>query len=267
MVSSAGAPGSSVLARPFLNVNSNVEDADPVAVPNVMAGTFTVETPQRFYGADANLRYNYLNSPSQGYRITALAGFRYLQLNEGLVIREALQDLPGLGAAGNSYSLTENFNTRNSFYGGQVGFDYDWHLGPVFLGLTSTVAFGKTHQEQTNAAITRIAEPNGTVTVGVNRGLLIQPSNAGQRSRDVFSMVPDTTAKLGLELNDHIHFGVGYNFLYWTGVARPANQIDRAINIQALQPFDQIGAARPAPVFASSGFWAQGLTVHLGLTF
>ncbi len=267
VLSSAGAPGTSVLARPFLNVNAGVEDADPVAVPNAMAGTFTVAMPRSFYGVDANLRYIYLNDLSQSSRITFLTGVRFLQLDEKLVISEALRDLPGLGAVGNSYSLAETFSTNNSFYGGQFGLEYEWSLGPVSVGLTNTVAVGTTNQVQTNSATTKFTEPNGVVTVGVNRALLIQPSNAGQRGRNVFSVVPETTLKLGFDLNEHIRFGVGYNFLYWSGVARPANQIDRAINIQALQPFDQIGPARPAPLFTSSGFWAQGLNVNLGFTF
>ena len=65
----------------------------------------------------------------------------------------------------------------------------------------------------------------------------------------------------------HLPISPGYNFLYWTGVARPGNQMDRAINIQSLQPFDQIGQARPAPLFSSTGFWAQGMSVQMAFTF
>jgi hypothetical protein len=267
VVSSGAGPGTPVLGRPFFNGNANVEDADPVAVPNAMRGTFTVQTPLRLYGTDANLRWTYINDRSGGYRLQILAGGRFLRLDEKLGIGEGLQDLPGLGAGGNNYSLREAFNTRNSFYGGQLGLDYETAVGPVYFGATGTLAAGTTYQVQNNSASTRITESDGTVTVGVNRGLLIQPSNAGKRSRDAFSIVPEATVRLGYDFNDNVRLAVGYDVLYWSGVARPGNQIDRAVNIQALQPFDQIGTARPAPVFNSSSFWAQGLTVSLGLTF
>src|SRR5262249_13233310 len=128
------------------------------------------------------------------------------------------------------------------------------------------VAMGSTSQTQDITASSEITQPNGTVSSGSNRALLVQPSNAGHRTREAFSVVPEAMLRVEYLFNDYVRIGLGYQFLYWYGVARPGN-IDRAINIQALQPFDQVGPARPSPQFSTTGFWAQGLSASLMFSF
>jgi len=55
-VRSDGAPGSAVIARPFYNANAGIPDADPIAVPGIMAGGISIDTPRFFYGGEVNLR-------------------------------------------------------------------------------------------------------------------------------------------------------------------------------------------------------------------
>jgi hypothetical protein len=266
-VTSSGFPGSPVLARPFYNVNAHQEDADPVAVTNMMAGSVAVDVPRNLFGGEANLRYNYVGSPLFSDRFILLGGFRFLKLDEKVGITETLQDLPGLGAPGNFYNLFERFSAHNQFYGGQIGLEFERHVGPVALDIVGKFAVGGTQQEVNNSAITVIRGIDAVNHVGPNRGLLVQPSNAGKFHRTVFSVVPDLEFNVALALNDHIRVGVGYQFLYWTGVNRAAYQIDRVVNVQALQPFDQVGTARPAAIFTSTGFWAQGLNARIEFAF
>jgi hypothetical protein len=266
-ISSNGAAGSPVLARPFFNVNAGVEDADPLAVPGVQSGRLGISLPSRLFGADSNLRYNYLGGRDDGYRITILAGVRYLRLDEKLVIAESLQDLPGVGAQGNTTSLGENFTDYNTFLGGQIGLEYEWRLGPVFMIVGGKCAFGNTHELQRNTAFTQITEPNGTVTQNNDRGLLVQPSNAFRISKDTFAYVPEGTFNLGVEFNKNLRASLGYNVLAISHVMRPGYQVDRAVNIQALQPFDEIGIARPALQFNQNAFWVMGLTANVEFSF
>jgi hypothetical protein len=59
---------------------------------------------------------------------------------------------------------------------------------------------------------------------------------------------------------------VGYNFLYWSNVIRPGNQVDRVINPNLLPPANGLGGPnRPTFEFHGSDFWAQG--VSFGLEF
>jgi hypothetical protein len=262
-----GAPGSNVLARPFYNANAGQQDADPISVPGTMKGTFTADTPLRFNGGDLNIRWLALDSGATGARVAFLAGFRYLSLDEKLLIGENLVDLPGLGAAGNQYMLHENFTTYDRFYGGQVGCDYEYRFGMFYVDALAKLGIGPTDETIAASANSRIIEPT-TVVTSNNRALLVQPSNNGKYNRTEFSVVPEVGLTFGLQFNEYLSLGVGYNFLYWNQVARPGKSVDTTINIQALQAFDQIGPARPALTNAgTTDFWAQGFSLSMQVNF
>src|SRR5262249_49903805 len=94
-----------------------------------------------------------------------------------------------------------------------------------------------------------------------NRGLLVQPSNTGTFRRDRFSIVPEFVFNAYYEFNDYVRFKIGYTFLYESIVARPGDQIDRVVNLQALQPVGQVGPNPPGFVFRDLAFFVQGLPV------
>src|SRR5262249_15480324 len=149
-----------------------------------------------------------------------LLGARYLNLDEKLEIAESLQDLPGLGIQGNSTQLGESFVAYNRFYGGQIGLGWELCLAKLSLSVDARVAFGSNRETSKVSGFTTIPEPDGTVTTGINRALLVQPSNAGRFTRDEFAYVPETTVRFAYAFNDYVRMSIGYNFLYWHGVAR-----------------------------------------------
>jgi hypothetical protein len=263
-----GASGTPVIGRPFFNVNAGLEDSDPIAVPNVQSGTLVILQPRRMSGGEANLVFGQDPSIYSKGRCSLLLGARFVSLDEKLIASEWLSDLPGLGIQGNNTFLQDNFTDYNRFYGGQIGVAWDTHLGPVFLSLVGKIALGVNDQAGKASAVTRVTElPTGLVTTSFNRGLLVMPSNAGSIRRSEFSYVPETTINLGYNFNEWVRFSVGYNLLFWYRVLRPGDQIDRAVNIQALQPFDEVGPARPMAHVQNSNFWAQGFTATIGFSF
>lgn len=114
-----------------------------------------------------------------------------------------------------------------------------------------------------------ITAPNGQQR-SFNGGLLAVPSNIGRHTRDQFSVVPEVGVKLGYQFTDHLRVFVGYNFLYWTNVVRPGDQIDPVLNVAQIPNFT-IGnqaasqTVRPIVPFRNSDFWAQG--INAGLEF
>jgi hypothetical protein len=112
-----------------------------------------------------------------------------------------------------------------------------------------------------------------TFANGVNQnfvgGLLAERSNIGSFHRDRFSVVPEVDLKVGYQLTDHVKVFAGYDFLYWSSVVRPGQQIDRTIDETLIPNFNSgatpAGQNRPMVLFRESDFWAQGLT--LGLEF
>ena len=79
-------------------------------------------------------------------------------------------------------------------------------------------------------------------------------------------MVPEVGVNLGVRVTQRLTLTGGYTFLYWSDVARPADQIDRNLNpnlIPTSNTFGGGGPQRPAPGIRSNDFYAHGLTVGL----
>jgi hypothetical protein len=264
--------GVSVLSRPFLNINPIVNgtpgmpvpDREIIAFPGFATGTFTAKTSDVLWGADINARMNLLSGCR--WRLDGLAGFRYLHFDEQLTITETFQGIAGPNA-GRAGSLMDHFETNNDFYGGQLGLVGELRRGPWSLDMIGKVALGTTHQSVTASGAQMGMNEFGAPVSGA--GLLVQPSNAGTRNRDSFSVVPEVTLNLGYQVTQHLKVFAGYDFLYWSHVTRVGDQIDTTLDVNSRTfPISQApGATRPAPRFQDTGFWAQGFNAGLQFTW
>jgi hypothetical protein len=274
-VSGFGGANSGAIARPFINAVTGREDSELVSFPGLVSGTVNVSTSSRLWGAEENAVINLCCScescscTPHGYRVDLLAGFRYLELDEGLTISESLTVLPtATTGAGTRFGLVDEFDTHNRFYGGQVGARAEYWWGRFFTDALAKVALGSTHESVTINGATIISAPGATPVVREG-GLLALPTNIGHFSRDRFSVVPEVGINVGYAITSNLRAFVGYTFLYWSDVARPGNQIDRVINPTQI-PTNMgagtlVGPARPAVNLRDTDFWAQG--VNFGVEF
>jgi hypothetical protein len=260
---SATSPGFPLLARPFFDVGpaapAGGQNAELVAAPGVLAGTVNASVTSRFWGIEGNLRSNCWCGP--GSTGDFLVGYRHLQLDEALAVTE---NLTVLTAGGGAFALTDRFSAKNAFDGGQIGWDAEFRRNRWFLDLKTKIALGNVHQTVNIAGATVITDP----ALGVRTfagGLLAQPTNSGQFSRNRFAWAPEVGVNVGYQLTDHLRAFVGYDFLYLSSVVRPGNQVDFAVNSNQLAPPLAGGPARPAFAFHGSDFWAQG--INFGLEF
>ncbi len=264
----AGTPGSTFIARPFFDVLRGTENAEAINAPGVLAGTVNVNLHTNFWGIEENVLYNLCCGCC--YRIDFLAGFRYLRLSEDLDIRENLNVLPGVaGIGGTNIVVADDFNTRNEFWGGQIGIRGEYRSGNIFVSGYGKIAFGDT-EEQVDIHGVTVFTPPGAAPIARVGGLLALPTNSGRFNRDEFAVVPEVGINLGYQVTDHMRAYVGYTFLYWSDVVRPGDQIDRAVNASQLPtsvgpPSTLTGPARPAFAFHSTDFWAQG--INFGVEF
>ncbi len=275
---SSGAPGSLVLARPFFDVSSGLPNSELIAFPGLASGIVGVHSTTRLQGPEANLICNLCCScgdcgdccgPARGYRVDLISGLRYLDLNEGLGVVEDTQILPGSPVfAPADIRAFDQFDTRNQFYGGQVGVRAEVWWNRVFANIAGKVALGDTHQTVDINGATSITPLGGPATVKPG-SLLALPSNIGRFSRDEFSVVPEGSVNVGYQVTNNLRVSVGYTFLYWSGVERPSDAIDLRVNSTrvptSLAP--PSGPAAPLFTFGGSDFWAQGLTVGVELIF
>ena len=238
-----------------------------MAFPGLVAGRISVDSSSRLQGYEANFLCNLCSSCN--WRVTALAGFRYLDLDEGLSITENPAVLPSVPLLGGSqFVLHDSFGTQNQFYGGQVGLRGEMCLGRFFAVASAKVALGDCQQSVDIGGFTQFTTPAGAVNTQPG-GLLALPSNSGHFFADRFAVVPEGTLTVGYQVTEHLCVTFGYTFLYWSNVARPGDQIDRNINPAALPTSGTAGMQSNHPAFSlqDTNFWAQGLTFGLELRF
>jgi Putative beta barrel porin-7 (BBP7) len=265
-----------VLARPFQIAQTGTEFSELISLPGVFNGRVSIEAPTRLWGIDTNIRCPLCPCVGcGGQQIQLLAGFRYLDLKEGLTVMEDVQGLntPAAGAIQNSTDLVfDSFNTHNMFYGGQVGAETRWYLGRFSIDLLGKVALGVTHEEVTINGGQTVTNNTTGITTSVPGGLLALPgANIGTFSKDRFAVVPEIGLTLGYQVTNHIRASVGYNFLYWSSVVRPGDQIDRVLDPTKIPNFSPAPAGvtgpanpvRPMVTLRDTDYWAQGLTFGL----
>ena len=98
-------------------------------------------------------------------------------------------------------------------------------------------------------------------------GLLAAGPNIGQFTSNHFSVVPELSLNVGYFVTPNIRLYAGYNFLLWTNVIRPGDQIDHTVDLTFV-PNSPTGAAfsgqyRPHPLFKQSDLVVNGIQFGL----
>jgi hypothetical protein len=255
-----------VLGRPFFAVNAGgFETAEIVATPGSLVGTVSVNAKSSLWGLTPS--YQCCLCSGCDYRVAALIGFRYLDLDEDITVTENVTGLPTSNQARlvNQQALVfDSFGTRNQFYGADFGLTGENHWGRFSLDYRGKLAVGGVHQEVTingGQALTSLV--NGQVQT-FSGGLLALNSNIGRFSRDRFAVLPELDLNVGYDLTDNLRFFVGYSFLYCSSVVRAGDQIDRNLDITQIPGFRITGlpsAGQNSPMlpFKATDFWAQGV--------
>lgn len=264
--------GTPVLARPFLNAATGLEDAQLVAYPNVVEGVTTAASGSYLRSVEALLRATWCKDPCR--RIDLLGGYRYLGFREGLRLEEhlILRDPGGLAQIGTTVDLFDQFDVRNSFHGGELGvltsFSRDW----LSLDIATKLGVGSVSRELAIDGGTLVKTPTGG-QASARGGLLALPSNMTTYKDDTFAVLPELDIKARLQVTERLSLSVGYQLMFLTNVYRTGQQIDRAVDTSQLAgvlPVNTVGNAgqfHPASLLRDSTLRAQGLTVGLSLTY
>jgi hypothetical protein len=265
--------GTMPLTLPYFDASTNLMTGNPVgesAFPvaglvngGVLTGSVDVRTYTQMWGGEINATM--LLYRDDHLRVDALAGVRYLGLQDDLSISTATTS-PGGGS-----STFDSFRVQNNFYGGQIGARGRYTFGQFWTSLSTKIAFGTT---QETLDINGNAVLPGFVPAGAPQlpgGFYTAVSNLGSSRQDSFAIVSDTTLAVGWRPLDWINLGVGYNFLYWSRMMRSGDQVSHAINTNlnpALTPFATPGgAAAPARLDRETDFWGHGLSFTVEFRF
>lgn len=268
----SGPAGLPLLARPFVDAQTFMGTAALVASPGQFSGTFNFGSTLRLWTTEANVTW-------QRGSVDMLVGFRYASLDESLALGQTTSILPG-GVAGfngnlitapNRLMLLDAFDSRNQFYGGQIGVQKESRWGKMFIFMSGKCGFGNNHQTAKTNGSTTLSTPAGVVGT-VPGGLLAVRSNIGVRSRDEFSILPELAVNVGVDLTCWFRVYAGYNAVYWTNVLRPGDQISRGVNPGFVPSSVNFGTGVPSlnvpqPRFGNSDFWAQGVTFGMAVRY
>ena len=226
-----------VLARPFLDTanRTSVENAVVLASPGAFTGSIDARTVFSAYGAEANPFFRLVQGNSVNFDL--ITGFRYFAANERLdvydsrtILAGGVSAFNGLGVGAGSQLLTEDHvSARNQFYGLNLGARLSYASGPWFVDLTGKVAIGGVHQIVTLDGKTTLIGGGlvgPTTTAG---GFLANIANGGSRNNNDFAVLPEGNAQLGYQATSWLNVFAGYQVIYLSNMARPADQVSRAI--------------------------------------
>jgi hypothetical protein len=233
--------------------------ADPVIG---RVGSVSITQSLQLWGTEFNGLFCLYRKP--GLEVNGLVGFRYMDLRETLALNAATTDV----ALGTTTTFSDSFNTRNQFYGVNLGLRGSLQYDRLSVDVTGKVALGSTHEVvDIQGRSAQAGDPAvGAIPGTYPGGLFAQPSNIGRYSSNRFSVVPAVELKVGYQITPAIKAFVGYDYLYWNQVVRPGNQIDRNVNTSQSSVFTGVpggtfaGPAQPAAIINRSDFWAQGVT-------
>lgn len=258
-----------VLGRPYIDVKTGMPAATLVASPGTAVGSVAVGVSTWLSGAEANMSARLLSSGR--FHLTALGGFRFLNLDDDLTIDEQFnvaRSVPGFG--GNSVTLHDEFCSNNLFYGGQLGLKASLQQRAVTIDFLGKMALGEMQQVVDINGATNVLRPNGSTTV-FKGGLLALRSNIGTHEANQLAFVPEAGVNIGLRLTRRLKVCAGYSFLWVSRVARAGEQIDPVVNVTQFPILSGngplVGPARPAVKFTETDFWAHGLNFGFELTY
>lgn len=249
-----------IITRPFLNVTDGQtpqQDTLLIAFPGESTGSVRVASRSDLLGADAYVRQ--LFTQTCNLRLDVLGGYRFFRIDEELRISNELTALTTsqLRVPGTTLSLFDQFAAQNEFHGGQFGFLTEYRMCGFTIDGLLKVALGNMSQTVTVAGQTVI---NDTVNIAVdNQGLLARSSNIGTHEQNEFCVVTELGVKARYHLNSCVDLAFGYNFLSFSDVALPDNQLDTTVNLAN----PATGAQRPSFVFNSGDYSAHGISLGL----
>jgi hypothetical protein len=261
---SASSSGTPVLARPFFDPTTGLQNAMLIAFPDLVSGAVTASEISRLYGAGALYRRDIGSyaTPWGAERFSLLVGYRFLHESDRLDIASQSTALAGGGIpAGTVFASSDSFHARSNFHGVDLGVAGEFLRGQWMLEWRAKVALGANFNEsQINGANTITA---GGVATSSPGGLLALSSNIGSYTQTRFAAVPDFAVKAGYRFAPAWQIVAGYEVLYWTGVQRAGGLIDSTINPNLIPPATGGGPQRPQAQFDTSSLLAQGFSVGI----
>ena len=255
-----------ILAQPFISAQTGAQDSSLVAYPGIETGTLNIALKNQFYMLGGLFRAALVREPK--YRLDGLLGFRYARFTEDLNVNSQSTSISATGAVpvGTVTSISDFFGASNNFYGADFGFATQSRRGRLSVDLLCKIALGYSQSSVLVQGVTTTSLPSQAPSIA-SGGLLALPTNIGRHQLGGFGVLPELGVTFDYQLTRRLSATFGYTVVYFSRVARPANQVDLHINPSQFPPGQLSGAASPQFQSVISDFWLQGITAGLKYQF
>ena len=257
------ATGLPVLGRPFFNANTQAQDAELVAYPNVLVGQVAVNTASEFYLGELGISRAFLRD--EDFDLDLHAGYRYLSFRDGLYVREDLRsiDQGGVIPFNTMFVVQDSFATLNQFHGGLMGATLKARAKNWDYGIITSVSLGGLTRKLRTSGTTDVTIP-GLPTNSSAGGLLALPTNIGSYRSTRFAAIPELRLFANRSVTQRLSLNFGYTFLLVPQTWRAAEQVDYTVNESQIGGGNLSGLSRPSFRGASSDMWIQSLSLGFG---
>lgn len=259
----SGTIGLPPLYLPWIDANDRTRHGTLIISDPIVgfSGRITAAATTRLWGLESNALSNLLSR--ERLNVVVLAGLRYLDLQERLQLTAVTSDM----LIDDHIAVQDQFSAMNRFFGGQIGARAEYRTGIFTADLTSKFALGAAREVLTVVGASQ-ETGLGALNPGSHLGgVFAQPTNMGRQTNTSFAFVPQLGVNVGFNPLQAVQFKVGYDFLYWSNVARPGDQIDRVINPTQVLGQQLTGPGRPLPQFNRTDFWAHGFNFGVFVNF
>jgi hypothetical protein len=262
----ANSDGSTILARPFLDVTTGLPSSVLVAFPGNSAGAIEVnDRSGKFYEAHIDFAENVVDD---GWiRIDALLGYRFYRFEDSLRINQAILPNAAVFVPGTQFLGTDQFSATNEFHGGDFGIRTQLNWGDLSLTLLSKLAVGNVARDVVIGGGTVTNVP-GLAPVFQVGNVLALPSNIGVFHGSDWTILPELGATVSWQVVPSVRVIAGYTALWLNRIARAADQADLTLNPALFLP-GAIPAPtdRPALLLPRWDSWLQTVSVGVEFTY
>jgi hypothetical protein len=301
---SFGSTGIPLLARPFIDT-TGVSSSLVVTDTAFGTGGAVVSTWTSTWGIEASALWNLFRSPPDKNfwcSVDLLAGYKFLQNTEelriesfttltgarlipifvpgpfGVPIQVGVRILPSPVPVGGvvtgapaTVQVLDRIRASNRFNGGVFGVRHETRFGMWSVQAIGKLGVGNMHQVLEFQGATNFFNPATGRTGATYGGLFANSTNIGKWNHDEFTLIPELTVNLGVNLTRSLTMFVGYNFMYISNVARPGNQVNPVVDSTTIPFSPTFGALGNPPgtqvLFVQDDFWLQGVNFGMSIRY
>jgi hypothetical protein len=250
------------------------EDSLPFSLPDdparfrangVITGYAKVVNDLQLWGTEIVGVVSLCRTPT--WELSGIVGARYLDLRENLSLDTYIKGVSG-PFTDQSGEAVDGFRTENQFFGGLLGLRGAYSSGRLSAEVSARVALGNSRQIQNISGGFYAVNFTSSYSSGTE-GVFAQPANEGRTTTNRFAVVPDAQIKIGYAITPRLRATIGYDFLYYSSVQRPGDQINR--EVPKGQTFNQadptVSTTSPSRITKTTDFFAHGLSLGMEFRF